>query len=246
MITARVDIARMLRKLQAVPKVLEEEMSRLVLQEARGFVKDVVSFTPPASRGITGTAAKKQGERKIDSDLGGIFAPVKIKGRRTIPHLFGDYAPDTGRKPPYIVPTVESHPDPGGIYTARKQRRHGGRLTRGQKAPYYVAAPKIQQLKTKLKKKVGQLAAGYNAAAQRLNVPLPAWVRRHGNKYGRVQVRTGASSFTVAITNSVPYGQAQHMQRIADRTLAIRRNKLERRLPFVLRAAIKKAGLKTR
>ena len=58
----------------------------------------LLQITPPASAGVIGSAARRQGERAIDRDLAKIFQPVTIK---------------------FIGPSPELHQAPGPI-----QRRH--------------------------------------------------------------------------------------------------------------------------
>ncbi len=247
--SAKVDIATGLKRLRAVPGLFEEVMKATVPQEARGFVKDIIAISPPASKRNTGTAAKKAGEASIDADLAGLFAGVVLKGTRTIPLLFGQADPPVEKKPPYHVPTKEVHPDVRAIYLRRKDKRSEwsglwGRITRGQRAKFYVAREKLEALAKALKAKVGSLAAGYNAAAQRLGVPVPGWIARHGSRYGSVQVRQTSSSLVVIIANSIHFARAQKLHELAAYCAYVRQKKLDRRMPYLVKAALKKAGLK--
>src|SRR6185436_20843020 len=57
-----------------------------------------------------------------------------------------------------------------------------GRINpRNLKQAYPVDASALRALKRDLLKRVGELAAGWNAGAQKLGVKLPAWVARHGS-----------------------------------------------------------------
>lgn len=69
-------IEPLLRKLAAVPGAMKETMERVVPEEAKEFVKTVVSITLPASKGKTGSAAKKQGEEScLTLVAASFFAP---------------------------------------------------------------------------------------------------------------------------------------------------------------------------
>ncbi|WP_009960162.1 hypothetical protein [Verrucomicrobium spinosum] len=130
----RVEIGVLLKKLAAVPQVMQDTMATVIPQEAKGFVKTVIAITPPASVGTTGAAAKKQGEESVCRDLMRVFQPVRMKGKRVVPHLFGEKNPEgIKRQPPYTVPTTETHSDLIVIYNQRRQRRHDGKMTRGRK-----------------------------------------------------------------------------------------------------------------
>lgn len=240
----QVDVGRMIAKLAMVPGLYAHVREKVVEQEAKGYIRTVVSITPPASANVKGTAAKKQGEESVSRDLRRIFAPVKLKGKRNVPMLFGETDPSgVGNNPPYVVDTKERHPDLGVIYDVRNGRRRGGRLTRGQRQAYYVSDKKFRAFERERRKKVGQLAAGYNAAAQRLGVAMPSWIKRHGIGKGSVLVRVTSGSYMIVIRNSVVYGRAQRLHVLAERAAQIQRNKLERRLPHLIKAELRKAGL---
>lgn len=151
---------------------------------AKGMVTDIIAITPPASKGAQGVAAKRAGEGAIMRDLGAVFAPVRIKGYRTITTVFGRKI-----KKPVRVPTTEHWPDVISIYHERSHRRHGGRMTRGRKQAYYVSRAKLTSLATGLKAKVGTLAAGWIPAALELGAKVPAFIMRHAGKaHGTIQI----------------------------------------------------------
>jgi hypothetical protein len=197
---------------------------------------------------VTGTAAKKAGEKKVDSDLNTIFAGVKLKGKRKVTHLFGQTNPKVGKKPPYLVPTTEKHPDLGAIYDQRVNRkfeRGAKKISRGQRAKWYVSSTKLATLRKERKKAVGKLAAGWAPAAAKLNVKLPTWITRHATPRGDVVPKIRRGSYSLTIRNNVPYGRKLALQAIANRALRGRDQKLARRLPHVLRGALKRARLES-
>jgi hypothetical protein len=110
-------------------------------------------ITRPSGRG---SAAKKAGEGAIIADL----ARVMVAAARKKGVKLGDPA--------------EIH--------KRLRDPHTGRINpRSLKSPYPVDASALRALKRDLLKRVGELAAGWNAGAQKLGVKLPAWVARHGS-----------------------------------------------------------------
>lgn len=253
MITVTAKLAPLIRDLKKIPAQFNRVAKELVDTESRGFIRDAVQATPPFHvkaahtadnpgkfATVTGTEARKAAERKIESEASLIFVGVTLKGKRTITQAFG-----RPLKTPVTVPTKERHPDPIKIWDERTRRRFATKrktLTRGQKAPYYVSSPKLAKAIALKKKNIGKLAAGWAAAAEKLNVKLPAWIKRHGTSRGAVQIRLGSMSYSVIIRNDVPYGDALQLQAIADRTAKARERKLAARLPHVIRGAIKRAS----
>lgn len=273
MIVGKVNIAPLLRDLRKFPGQFERTLKEVVDTEARGFVKDAVQTTPPFHKraqvgadgtakmvNVNGSAAKKAGEAQVDRDARALFVGVALKGKRTLNHLFGDTDPDVGRKPPYVLDTVEQWPDVDRVWSARAARRTRYGIGRGRRADlavqmtakaasnrgaYYVSGAKLRRAVAVRKKRVGYLAAGWLAAARALNVNLPAWITRHGPRGGSVSVRRTSGSYSVRIVNAVSYGDRLGLQAIANRALQVRQGKLERRIPHVLRGAIKRARLES-
>lgn len=246
-------LAPLLRDLKKIPGQFKRVARELVDSESRGFIRDAVMATPPFHAKaapvadnpgkfatVTGTEAKKAAERKIEAEAKLIFVGVDLKGKRTITHAFG-----RPLKKPVTYATKERHPNVEAIWAERTQRRFAAKrkvISRGQKAAFYVSNPKLIKAIAARKKNVGKLAAGWAAAAEKLSVKLPAWIKRHGTARGAVLIRIGSMSYSVRIQNDVPYGDALQLQAIADRTARSRERKLAARLPHVIRGAIKRAG----
>src|SRR3954469_22853647 len=65
----RFDLKPIQRGIKALAPQVKKSRRELAEEAARGFVKEVVAITPPASKGKRGSAAKKAGEQAIISDL---------------------------------------------------------------------------------------------------------------------------------------------------------------------------------
>ncbi|WP_009960161.1 hypothetical protein [Verrucomicrobium spinosum] len=89
---------------------------------------------------------------------------------------------------------------------------------------------KFRALEKETRAAVGKLAAGYNAAAQRLGVAVSAWIKRHGSKYGTVRVTITSKSYFVVVSNRIPYARAQCLHHLAESAAWIQENKFERRM----------------
>lgn len=255
MITGKMNIARFIRRLKIAPALVLKEMTVLINQEGRGFVKDVVAITPPASQGVQGLSAKKQGERKIIANLASIYggsntATELVKEHGVRGEAKGFYKSlkegDFTKANQILRPLSKGR----GIYAfdgGELHRRLGGHGGRSKADPIFFTH-EDDRLKAYIKKKLGMvgfLAAGYNAAAIRLGVALPEWIARHGAAFGGVEMRSDDRSFVIVIRNSVPYARKADLQRRADFVQKVRNGKLMRRLPYVLKHALKKSGLHT-
>jgi hypothetical protein len=147
-----------------------------------------------------------------------------------------------------MVPTKEKHPDLGLIYDHRIKRKFekgAKKISRGQRAKWYVSSTKLAVLRRERKKAVGKLAAGWAPAARKLKVKLPEWINRHTTPQGDVVPRIGRGSYSLTIRNNVPYGRQLALQSIANRVMIGREGKLARRLPHVLRGALKRARMES-
>ena len=85
-----------------------------------------------------------------------------------------------------------------------KKRYYRGKW-RGRKAMQSIIQEKLRR--------VGRMAAGWNAAASLLGAKTPGWVKRHGKKEGRVDVQETSEKFTLTVTNDVPYGKRELRRR---------------------------------
>ena len=69
------------RGIKALAPQVKKSRRELAEEAARGFVKEVVAITPPASKGKRGSAAKKAGEGAIIADLARVMvAAARKKG----------------------------------------------------------------------------------------------------------------------------------------------------------------------
>jgi len=254
MITASINIGPLLADIKRAAELTAADTEAMIRQEATLFVYNagkipgIINVTPPFSQGKKGKAGLEQGKGKIDADLLGIFAPVSLKGQRTITHLFGDKDPNVGRKPPYIVSTKERHPDVKAIYTTRNNRRGKGKsMTRGQAAAWYVDEQKFEALRKELHGHIGWACACWYAASVAAGLSpkgVPAWIRRHTSAPGDgASIHISATAFQITLSSALDYNDAMNMGDKARRVLGYRENALQRRLPYMVRAALKKANL---
>jgi len=199
---------------------VKKSRRELVEQAARGFTKEVVAITPPAGKGKRGSAAKKAGEAAIKADLARVMsAAARRKG--------------------------VALQDPREIHKRLRDLRTGRINPRNLKRPYPVDAVALRSLRRELFARVGELAAGWNAGAQKLGVKLPAWVTRHGGQRSAVDVLNSARHFRITLTNAVKYVTtvATYDRRVQS-AINIQARKMQRQADFLLTRALRQAGWK--
>jgi hypothetical protein len=197
---------------------VKKSRRELAEEAARGFVKEVVPITPPASKGRRGSAEKKAGEGAIIADLARVIvAAARRKGVKL--------------------------GDPAEIHK-RLRDPHSGRINpRNLQHPYPVDASALRALKRDLLKRVGELAGGWNAGAQKLGVKLPAWVARHGSKRSSAAVLNTFRVFRIILTNAVKYvTKVDAYDRRIQSAINIQGKKMQRKAEFLLARAVKIAG----
>jgi hypothetical protein len=173
----------------------------------------LLQITPPASRGVTGSAARRQGERAINRDLATIFSPVRIKGK--------------GPPPPDPVPIHRRH------FTTYK--RPGAKTRRDRPQPYFVDVRQYVAMRRLLFRQVGKLASGWVASARQLNASVPAWIARHGGSRGTIRMSFAAPRYFVEMTCFAPANSPwEELERRVPYALRYATNNLERQIEYRL------------
>lgn len=212
----RFDTAELRRSIQRAQPILRKSVQELTRTAAKGFVKDALKFTPPGSQKRTGIAAKKRGEKTIEADVNKLVI-IAAKAAAT--------AQAAGLRATHA-----------GSRTARgRVRRKGGRLR--------VTAATARAVIAELKANVGLLASGWSGAAAELNVPIPAWIKRHGTRFSAVRVVETEHSIRIEISNTVPFlGSVDDFERRVAKFIEYQQNKLNRRAEHVLQKSLRRAG----
>ncbi len=184
---------------RAMKKDNPDGIPKLMQKAARVFVREMADVTPPAQiraknpdikddKGLTGadSTAKKRGENAIVSDLLKLAQPVDGITRSQARGVLSE-AQDL----------LDAH--------ARAVNGVGRVNPRNRKQKLQVLSADFTRISAMLGKRVGFLAAGLNAAASKLGFSLPAWISRHGTKFGIIQIEFTASRFFIRIGQNVPY-----------------------------------------
>lgn len=186
----------------------------------------LLQITPPGSQGVSGLAAKKQGEARIARDLRRIFVPVVMKG------IGVSFATDA----------------PGPIH-----RRHFAKKTptkpirRDRKQPYYVDVARLVPVERELYRRVGYLASGWVASARQLGASVPAWIGRHGPGRGTIRMSFNAPRYGIEMVCFAPANSPwQELQRRIPYALKYGTNNLLRQIEHQFKKDAAVVGLKVR
>lgn len=262
--------------LRKAVKALAAETGRtkmdLMNQAAKGFVRNVILITPPASKSNTGTDAKKAGEMAIATDVARIFMPLSTNSLNAIVAFQGAESRSTfGHKGAKALGTVVD------VVLARAQmaafhskRRNADGRVGGPKKGSGTNRDRAAHLTTGLRKKdlqnldlglvskgdydwflkllqknVGYLAAGWNKAAAKLGVSVPAWIKRHQDAPGVCEVTISLTHFRIVISNAVPFvGNVRGIDERIEHALNYGARGMERQAKFLMDRAKRKAGFK--
>ena len=229
---------------------------------ARGFVRAIVLVTPPASQKSSGSDAKKAGEKAIESDLRKIFkicSPKQIQDFIDMNNGVSEKHP-FGFKGARAIGDVEARvltlPEMKAWHDDR--RRKDGRVmdihatvTTGLRKmdlkgldQGLVTAGNFATFLRAMIAFVGELASGWNAAAEKLNVRgIPAWIKRHGNSRGEVVITVTDTMFRIECSNAVKFvGNVRDYDRRIQLAVQYEANAMNRNADFLLRRALKRAG----
>jgi hypothetical protein len=214
----KLDMRQIQRAIKNLDPVVKKSRQELVEQAAKGFVRTIATITPPGSQGATGMDAKKQGEAAIINDLAKIMKAVRSKRNAQL----------------------QSAQE---IHKRFRDNRTGRVNPRNLQKPYPVSNTDYNALKKTLLLRVGWLASGWNAAAQKLGVKLPTWISRHGTSAGVILVTSDGRRFRIEISNAVKYvGSVKDLDRRIQKAVTYQANAMQRQADFLLHKAVKKAG----
>lgn len=216
--TAKIDDAKMLRKMKQYEKLVGKEVRQLVHNAGRLCAIELAKHTAP--KGV-GTAAKKQGEKKITRNIKSIFTVVNPQwwravlrmgkeGREVLVHTKTSvvWARDTQE-------TIASA-DAAKSFHKKTRRSDGTTKARRMLDRGIIRQAAYRKYLRETLKKVGLAKAGWGVAALACKADvrqpmrgIPAWVRRHmARAKGSINDRKSAGfSWQIKIKNGVRYSR---------------------------------------
>lgn len=85
----KLDTSDLQKAMERLRKERKLTKKAIVERAAKGFIKEVVALTPPASKGVTGASAKKAGEATINEDTGLTMEVVSDKQLQRMEDMHG-------------------------------------------------------------------------------------------------------------------------------------------------------------
>lgn len=246
--------------------------AEVMLEFGKNFLRRAVAIIPP-SQGKANQESKKRGEAAVMADLRRIFEPsnqdfidffIRVNGGN-------EQATDFGHKGAAAIGLVYDRVlkkgDMVGWHESRRSKYtgrvlgggSGGRLNRGR-ALFHTTGVRARDLRSldiglvehgefdwfanRVKKRVGLLAGGFNASAEKLGYRMPAWIRRHGTGRGDVIVELTGTVLRIVMTNDVKFtGTVKGLRRAMQTALDQQITAMNRRLDYFIRKNKRASGL---
>lgn len=215
--TLKFDTSKFERSLKAFAAESRKAGEQVLRDQARLFVRDVASVTPPNQ----GKFTQRKGAARVKGDIAKIMRPVTLAKNDPVA-VHKRFRNRVGR-------------------VSSDFRGKGGKDRR-----WAVSKPRLDAYRAKKLAKVGLLASGWVAAARKLGARLPEWIARHGSALGQVRVSVSREGFSIRISNAVPYvGNMKGLQRQVQWVLDNRARKMDKQLEnLAIKRAARKAGVK--
>jgi len=256
-IVASLDTSRLMRALAQFPGQTQATQDKLLNDNVRllisssGNVPGIVQILPPNSQGVSGTAAKKQGETAVNRDLKRVYAnPSEVYKAILAVGAHGIGAAywaafkrkDTAamerlaKAVPALPSYFKDHRAFDGGAEHLKRRGRDGRV-KGKNPSFVITTPaSLKAYRRRKLKNVGLLASAvpraYNGRYGALK-GVPAWVRRHAGKGGFVREEKGRAGRTVIIGMTSSF--VSDLQRRFNYVLKYRLTAIDRQLPYMAR-----------
>ncbi len=213
------DTSRFDRSLKAFAAESRKSGMEVLENQARLFVRDVASVTPPNK---DARFLKGRGVSAVKRDISKVMRPVRM-AKNDPAAIHGRFRGNRGR---VVWDLRGKKPD----------RR------------FAVSKPRLDAHTKKTADRVGFLAAGWVAAGRKFGTRLPEWITRHGSRYGNVRVGISRAGISIRMVNSVSYaGNVAGMTRRVQWALDNRARQMTKQLEdLAVKRAAGKAGLKTR
>ena len=225
------------------------DLSSLLKEMARLFVKEVVLITPPGGGGVQGPKARQRGAARVEQDVRRVFRELKHEKWHS-PEIRKAIRERDMRRLHEILPHIpelagmELYLEPS-FYLHRNAKNARGVVPPNHKQNILVLGGLRQYIKGE-QAKVGKLASGWNSAAAALGVKLSAWVDRHGAGRGTVILDLQEPSMSIRMDNNVRYASHTHdMNRRVQWALNSVASRTMKRVDKIVAANARAASLKS-
>jgi len=251
------DMSRLESAIRLYRGAAVKETAEVVRSAARNFILKAAGVTPPSVNGKADGTAKKRGEAVIQNDLDHILVGLTPELYDQFMELGGKTIRREMRRKDGTVYITDSDIAIGSAKDWHQQnRRENGRVHRigrktrdiGRHKNYdrgVVPAAEKKAYIAKVLKKVGLLAAGWNASAIKLGAKLPAWIKRHGHGNGQCLVEENARGIRIRMENMVGFAtKIRGLDRRIKWAINAQAGALERAAENIMRKTARRAGFR--
>lgn len=258
MITASLDVTRVISKLRQITPAISKNMNKLIDQQVKLFISDprgktgMMQLTPPSGNGATGTAAKKRGEAAVMRDIDKVYATASetylaiaeqstaaASGfwfaimRDDITEAQRILAAAGGRWRNIRIGEFDKS------YHAKSRSKKTGKVSRHVPAQVLLNHRALQKYIREKRKQVGYLASGWSSAASKFGASVPVWISRHSGT-SRHRIKKAKNIYQVTLSSHAGFQQGRTKQR-ARYAMSYRINAIERRYQYIKRQSIYQA-----
>ncbi|HBJ85429.1 MAG TPA: hypothetical protein DDZ88_16440 [Verrucomicrobiales bacterium] len=256
---------RLQRQLRDYPRFIVTQTRNLLHKHARSLISSsgenmgMVQFIPPGSldRKVTGTAAKKQGEAKVEAQIWKVYGTwkqvykiIKAKNAAAAKGYWAacmrkDWVAANGLARRLGVPVLQDFTQDDGA--EHKRRRVNGQV-KGKDKTLYVTDARYVRAYIRMKQQlVGLLAASlvnhYDGRFGALK-GVPAWVSRHSGSWASAQIEEFNQGDGPRVRMAVNGGSLNsELQRWFNTALRYRLKLMKKEAPYFIRGAAKAAGM---
>jgi hypothetical protein len=255
--TMTFDMSRLESAIRRYRGAAVKETSEVVRSAARNFIVKAAGVTPPSVNGKADGTAKKRGEAVIQNDLDHILVGLTPELYDQFMELGGKTVRREMRRKDGTVYVTDSDIAIGSVKDWHQQnRRENGRVHRiGRKTRDIgrhknwdrgvVLASEKKAYINKVLKRVGMLAAGWNASAIKLGAKFPAWIKRHGHGHGQCLVEENARGIRIRMENMVGFAtKIRGLDRRIKWAINAQAGALERAANAIMAKTARRAGFR--
>jgi hypothetical protein len=256
--TMTFDMSRLENAIRRYRGAAVKETSEVVRSAARNFIIKAIGVTPPSVNGKADGTAKKRGEAVIQNDLDHIFLGLDPESYRQFLARGGrDVRRELYRKDGtiYVTDTDIEIGSPKDWH--QQNRRENGRVHRiGRKTRdigrhknwdrgVLLASEKKAYI-ARVLKKVGTLAAGWNASAIKLQATrYPAWIKHRGHANGQCLVEETPRGIRIRMENMVGFAtKVRGLDRRIKWAINAQAGALERAADAIMAKTARRAGFR--
>lgn len=214
-------------------RTCKSSFEKNLAQQAKLLVKEALLYTPPMAGGNSFKQGELSAKRRIDTDTQNAFLifPTRWKLKKDSFFLAYDISPEELRS------NVNEH-----LQWYLSKRGKNRRIPKGLEKRRAIFANDLEEVRKKLKERIGWLASGWAPAAKAFQVNIPEWISRHSG-HGAGGIKLVKTDWEISITcyNSRQFSESKQLQNKLADALNNRAKVLQKRTLLALAKKISKS-----